>query len=111
MKKNTLRSIVAFLNGENISNLAEVKADLEAELAKGEEKAQANRELYAVAHDVVMGYIGATPLTVAEIYEACANELPEGFSKSKIQYAVRELWASELVKHENGKNPFTYSRA
>ena len=111
MKKNTMKSLVAYLNGETVTNIAEIKAELEAELAKGEEKAQANRELYATAHDVVLAHIGSEPLTVADIYDACADELPEGFSKSKIQYAVRELWGAELVKHENGKNPFTYTRA
>ena len=109
MKKNTMTAIANYI--KNIPELANEYAELSAELAKGEAKAQANRELYAVAHDVVMSCVGSTPMTVSEIYDACADELPEGFSKSKIQYAVRELWGAELVKHENGKNPFTYTRA
>ena len=110
MTKNTLKSLVAYLNGQTIDNLDEIKASLEAELAKGEEKAQANRALYAEAHDVVMAHLSANPMTVAELYEACKDELPEGFSKSKVQYALLNYWASEVVKANDGKVN-TYAKA
>ena len=109
MKKNTLTAIANYI--KNVPELATEYAELAAELAKNEAKAQANRDLYAAAHDVVMAHLTDTPVTVADLFAACEDELPEGFSKSKIQYAVRELWASEVVKHENGKKAFTYSRA
>lgn len=109
MKKNTMTTIAAYI--KNIPELANEYAELAAELAKNEAKAQANRDLYAQAHDVVMAHLTDTPVTVAELFAACESELPEGFSKSKIQYAVRELWSAEIVKHENGKKAFTYSRA
>ena len=110
MKKNTMKSLVAFLNGETVTNIDEIKAELVAELEKGEAKAQANRELYASAHDIVMKYIGSEPQTVAQIYDACAGELPENFSKSKVQYAMRELWQNEVIKNTS-VSPFTYTRA
>lgn len=110
MKKNTMTTIAAYI--KNVPELANEYAELAAELAKNEAKAQANRDLYAQAHDVVMAHLTTdTPVTVAELFAACKDELPENFSPSKMQYAVREPWASEVVKHENGKKAFTYSRA
>lgn len=106
MKKNSLRSLVAYLNGETVTNIDEIKAELEAELSKGEAKAQANRDLYATAHDVAMAVLTEVPLSIAEWYAACESELPEGFSKSKLQYAAREYWSDELVKIEGKINQY-----
>lgn len=109
MKKSSLQSLVSFLNGEIVDNIAEIKAEIEAELAKGAEKAQANRDLYASAHDVVMNGLrmATEPVTIGELYDEIADELPEGFSKGKVQYAITRLWANEVVKTEGKVN--TYS--
>ena len=104
-----MTTIAAYI--KNVPELANEYAELAAELAKNDAKAQANRDLYAQAHDVVMAHLTDTPVTVADLFTACESELPEKFSKSKVQYAMRELWASEVVKHDNGKKAFTYSRA
>ena len=101
-----MKSLVAYLNGETVTNIAEIKASLEAELAKGEAKAQANRELYAAAHDVVIGALTDKPVTLAELWEAVKDAVPEGMSKSKVQYALRELWAAEVVKIEGKVNEY-----
>lgn len=110
MKKNTIKSLVAYLNGANVPEIAEIKAELEAELAKGEAKAQANREAYSAAHDAVMSVLTDTPKTVAEIHAECADELPDGFSRSKVQYGLLNYWANEVVKVENPKGANTYCR-
>lgn len=105
MKKSTLKSLVSYLNGETITNLDEIKGELEAELARGEEKAAANRAMYAEAHDVVinaMGYVDHA-MTLAEIVEACGDELPEGFTKSKLQYALLNYWTTEVVVNRYGQ--------
>ena len=107
MTKNMMKSLVAYLNGETVTNIDEIKANLEAELAKGEAKAQANRDLYAAAHDVVMATLSKTvPMTVAELWEAMKDRAPEGMTKSKVQYALRELWAAEVVKIEGKVNEY-----
>lgn len=111
MKKATLKNLVAYLNGETVTNIDEIKAELEAELTKGEAKAQANRDLYASAHDAVMDAITNEPQTIAEIYEACKDELPEGFSKSKVQYAILNYWNAEVSKVENAKGANQYRKA
>ena len=111
MTKNSMMTLVNFLSNNDIPELATVKEEILAQYAKNEEKAQVNRDLYAQAHDVVMDVIDDTPRTVAEIYEACADKLPEGFSKSKVQYAIRALWGNEIVKIENAKGANQYTRA
>ena len=108
MKKASLQSLVSYLNGETVDNIAEIKAEIEAELAKGAEKAQANRDLYASAKDIVIGALSDTPVTIGELYDEIAEDLPEGFSKGKVQYAITRLWADEVVKTEGKVN--TYSR-
>ena len=109
MKKASLQSLVNYLNGEIVTNLEEIKAEIEAELGKGEAKAQANRDLYASAHDVVMNglRVAGKPVTIGELYDEIADELPNGFSKGKVQYAITRLWADEVVKTEGKVN--TYS--
>ena len=109
MKKNTMITITNYL--KNVPELANEYAELAAELAKGEAKAQANRDMYAAAHDVVMAHLTDTPVTVAELTAACGDELPEGFTKSKVQYALLNYWADEVTKIENAKGANQYRRA
>lgn len=106
MKKSTMMSLVAYLNGENVTNLDEIKAELEAELNRGAEKAAANREMYEAAHDVVMAQLGDIPVTIGELYETIKDELPDGFSKGKLQYAITRMWIGELVKVEGKVNGY-----
>lgn len=109
MKKSTMMSLVSYLNGATVDNLDEIKAELEAELNRGAEKAQKNRELYESVKTIVfegLRLIGI-PVTIADLYEEIKGNLPEGFGKSKVQYAVTRLWADEIVKTEGKIN--TYS--
>lgn len=108
MKKSTMQSLVSYLDGEVVTNLDEIRAELVAELTKGEAKAQANRDLYAQAHEVVMSGLAqaSAPVTIAELYEAIENKLPEGFSKGKVQYAITRLWADEVEKTEGKVNTY-----
>ena len=107
MKKASLQSLVTFLT-ENDA-LLEIRDEIVAELSKGEAKAQANRDLYAQAHDIVMDGLrmATAPVTIGELFESIEGNLPEGFSKGKVQYAITRLWADEIVKTEGKVN--TYS--
>ena len=107
MKKSSMKSLVAFLSTMPIpADVAEIKAELEAELQKGEDKAAANRVLYATAHDVVFAKLSDKPMTIAEIWEVVKDEMPEGFTKSKLQYAIREYWGDEVIKTEGKVNEY-----
>ena len=109
MKKGTMQTIVNYINANGVEELFGVRDELTAELNKNAEKAQANRDLYASAHDIVMNGLrmASVPVTIGELYESIESELPEGFSKGKVQYAITRLWADEVVKTEGKVN--TYS--
>ena len=110
MTKNTLSTLVNYLNEHDIPELAEVKAELTAQVEKNEAKANANRTIYEAAHEVFQGIISDTEQTATELFES-TNEWPETFTRSKLQYAITHYWTSEVVRHENGNKPLTYTRA
>ena len=107
MKKATLNAIYETLKTMDYD--PEILSEIETELNKGAEKAQANRELYASAHNVVIEALrtATAPVTIGELYDGIANELPDGMTKGKVQYAVTRLWSDEIVKTEGKVN--TYS--
>ena len=112
MKKVSLQSLVSYIDSMNAQGSASedimgIRDEIVAELAKGEEKAQANRDLYAAAKDVILGALTDTPATIAEIYAEVEGSLPDGMSKSKVQYAITRLWKDEVVKHEGKTNSYT----
>lgn len=106
MKKISLEAIRDYLTEQNA--LTEIRDEIVAELAKGAEKAEANRALYAEAHDVIVGVMAnlTAPATIADIYEEAKNALPEGMPKGKVQYAITRLWADEMVKTEGKVNTY-----
>lgn len=103
MRKNTIETLVAYLNGETVTNLDEIKDELEAELTKGKAKAEANRAIYEEIHDAVIEVLknATDPVTAQEL----ADET--GFAKGKIVYGLRNYWANEVEKIEGKVN--TYS--
>ena len=107
MKKATMNTILSLIETIDTPEAEAVREELKAELSRGAEKAQANRELYELAKDVVLSELGSTPVTVAELYEAVEDKLPEGFTKAKVQYALGHYWESEVVKHEGKVNSYT----
>lgn len=109
MKKATMQTIVNYIDTNAVEELFAVRDELNAELNKGAEKAQANRDLYESAKDIVMENLDQTPVTIGELYEAIEDKLPEGFSKGKLQYAVTRLWTAEIAKIEGKVN--TYRKA
>ena len=104
-----MMALVSYLNGNTVDNLDEIKAELEAELNRGAEKAQKNRDLYDSVKPIVFEGLSmaSSPVTIAELFDEIKDRLPDGFGKSKVQYAVTRLWIDELVKHEGKVN--TYS--
>lgn len=111
MKKNTMMTLVNYFALQNglPSDVADAVDELKAELNRGAEKAQKNRELYESVKPIVMeGFKDAgVPITIAELYESIEGDLPDGFGKSKVQYAVTRLWIDELVKTEGKVNAYS----
>ena len=102
MKKNTIETLVAYLNGETVTNLDEIKAELENELSKGKAKADANRAIYDGIHDAVIEALqsATNPVTAQEL----ADET--GYAKGKIVYGLRNYWADEVEKIEGKVNSY-----
>ena len=111
MKKATMQTIVNYINDNAIEALFEVRDELTAELNKGAEEKAKNAELYEQAKAVVMDELGMTDkaVTISELFDAVEANLPDGFTKGKLQYAVTRLWKDEIVRIEGKVN--TYRKA
>ena len=109
MKKATMNAITNVLSSIDFENKDAILAELNAEINRGADaKAQKWAE-YDAMKPIVLDALSDTPVTIAELYDAVRDELPEGFSKGKLQYAVTKLWVDEIVKID-GK-PSTYKKA
>jgi hypothetical protein len=108
MKKLSLVAIKNALVGFGYAD-EDILAELDKEITKGDAQKAKNAEAYEAIHDIVMGALSAVPVTVAELWEAIEENVPEGITKGKVQYALTHLWQDEIVKIE-GK-PNTYRKA
>ena len=103
MRKNTIETLVAYLNGETIDNLDEIKDELVSELNRGKEKANANRALYAEIWDAVRQVLADSD--VALTAQDLADET--GYARGKIVYGLTNYWADQVEKTSGKVN--TYS--
>ena len=109
MKKNTVTALYNyFVKNDNTVDLSSAVEDIRAEFEKSAEKVNAKMISYERAKPIVLSAITGVALTVKDIFTTCENDLPEGFTASKIQYALLHYWTDEVVKIDNGKGPFTY---
>ena len=90
-------------------NVQAVFNEVATEWGKNREKSEANAKIYAAAKEPVFAVLSDTPQTVKEIFTEIEDDLPENFSPSKLQWALLNLWNDEVVAHDNGKNPKTYT--
>ncbi len=105
MKKATFEAIKTALTTFGYDN-AEVLAEIDKELNKGAEQKAKNAEAYEAIHDIVMEALTTMPATVSEIWEAVKDEMPEGITKSKVQYARTPLRGDEIVIAEGKPNGY-----
>lgn len=109
MKKSTLEAMRNYLNGDTTIDLSALREEVNAEYDRVTAKARANAELYAEAKEAVMNVLSDVPQTAAQVYNAASAFLPEDFTVAKVQYALLHYWEDNVVKHENGKAPYTYT--
>ena len=100
MKKVTIEALVAYLNGETVTNLDEIKAELTAELTKGQAKKDATVTAYAEMWETVRQAL--SDATDAVTAQEIADET--GLSRGKIVYGLTHNWADEVVKDTSGKS-------
>lgn len=108
MKKSVFEIIRTALTDLGYDN-AEILAELDKEINRGADTKAKNLEAYESFHELLVSNLSDSPATCSEIYEAIADDLPEGITKGKVQYALTHLWQDEIVKIE-GK-PNTYKKA
>ena len=117
MKKATLSAIATLLNEEvnetkdtvfSYDDIVALRDEVVAELNKGADAKAAKVAEYESVKEIILAPLDEAIMTVSELYEAIKDELPEGFTRGKVQYALTKLYADEVVKHE-GK-PCTYGR-
>ena len=106
MKKSTMNTILSLIATIDTPEAEEVRAELNAELAKGQAKAESNRAVYADIHDKVMDALATAgqPVTAQEL----ADET--GIARGKIVYGLTNYWSAEVVKDSSGKST-TYALA
>ena len=105
MKKLSLVAIKNALVGFGYAD-EDILAELDKEITKGEAQKAKNAEAYDAIHDIVMGALTSAPATVAEIWDAIEDKVPEGITKGKVQYALTHLWGEEIVKVEGKPNGY-----
>ena len=105
MKKNTLVAIKNALINYGYMD-SDVLSELNREITKGEEAKAKNAEAYEALHDHIVGNLTEQPCTVAELWDAIKDEVPEGTTKGKVQYALTHLWQDEIVKVEGKPNGY-----
>ena len=108
MKKVTLIAIKDALTGYGYMD-SEVLSELNREITKGEDAKAKNAEAYESIHSLIVDTLSDTPVTCGEVWESIKDDVPDGITKGKVQYALTHLWQDEIVKIE-GK-PNTYRRA
>ena len=112
MKKMYFEQMLGILNGigeatpEMIDNL---KKEIEKEVYKGQAQKDKNAEAYESIHSLIVDTLSDTPVTCGEVWESIKENVPDGITKGKVQYALTHLWQDEIVKIE-GK-PNSYRRA
>lgn len=109
MKKNVFEMVVAMVNGQSVADMETLRAEVNAEWEKMQEKANANRKTYNEAKEVAFAVMGAEPMTAKDVFAAGGDKWPQGFTVNKVQYALNHYWNDEITKHDNGKSAYTYS--
>lgn len=109
MTKNTLTAIVAALSTVEFENKTEIMAEIEKELNRGSAEKAERAAAYKAAWPVVEEAMKAidSAATVADIFNECEKNLPEGFTKSRISYGMTHYWTDRVVKTEGKVNTYT----
>jgi len=109
MKKLTRERLIALLS-TMLPEYQNEYDELVTERDRNAEKANANAQLYSNAHGVIIKTLIECPkaLTVEELFTYCEDNLPEGFTRSKLQYALNNTWANEVTPVNDGRSPRTY---
>ena len=113
MKTSTLFTVFAVLNNETVDP-AELKAALEdvtgaVDKIKGERAATMGRYDRGWERVAEVLSVADAPMTVDDIRNTDPATFP--LTSGEIRYGLNHYWKDRVVRHENGRNPVTYSLA
>lgn len=100
MKKNTIANMIAVLQNDTTIDRAALLIELQNEYDRVTAKARQNADIYDAARDIVINALTDEPKTVADIYEIVKDDLPDGFSKSKVMQGLTKRWTDAVKVHE-----------
>lgn len=106
MKKATLSTIYSALLDSGYESTDPIMQELDAELHRGDARKEANAKAYDALHGVIMDNLSNDLCTAAELWDAIKDDVPEGTTKNKVQYALTHLWQDEIVKVEGKPNSY-----
>lgn len=109
MKKNVFEMVYTMVNGGKVEDMGTLRAEINAEWERMQEKRNVNKSAYDAAKDVAFSILSDVPKTVKDVFAEGEGQWPNGFTAAKVQYAFLHYWNDEIVKHDNGKNAFTYT--
>ena len=107
MKNSTMNTIYSALSNSTFDNKEEVMQELYNELHRNDRVKEQKANTYAQAWEVVektINDLGAP--TLSEIWDCCREELPEGFTKSKVSYGLTNYWKDKVDKIEGKVNMY-----
>ena len=104
MKNSTMNAIYTTLTSVDFENKTAIMDELYNELHRNDDAKNARLAEYESACDAVMEAIrvAGVPVSVADIFAEAQKSLPEGFTKNKVSYGLRNYWKDKVVV-ESGK--------
>ena len=87
MKKSVLETIRTALTDLGYAD-EEVLAELDKEINRGADVKTKNAAVYESFHDILISNLSDSPATCGEIYDAIADELPEGIGQGFCEFEV-----------------------
>ena len=108
MKKTSYIAIAQALATVDFENKAEIMEELNKEITRNDEAKARKEQEYETAWGIVSAVLHdtKTPLPASEIFDAIEDELPEGFTKGRLQYGLNHTWADRVVKYEGKPNTY-----
>jgi len=109
MKNSTMNTIYAALSTIDFDRKNAIMDELYNEIHRNDSARAAKSAEYEAAHDAVMEAIrvAGVPVSVADIFAEAEKSLPEGFTKNKVSYGLRNYWKDEVVVESGKVNLYT----
>ena len=107
MKNSTMNTIYTTLSTINFEGKEKVMQELYNDLHRNDRVKEEKANAYAMAWEAIkttINDLGAP--TLSEIWDCCKENLPDGFTKSKVSYGLTHYWKDYVSKIEGKVNMY-----